>query len=274
MSKSSKTNFTDTKPLSGKSVLVTRPRAQAVALATVLADLGAEVLLQPAIEIAPTSNWSSFDQAVSELARFSRVVLVSVNAVEFFFARINHLVAEKKLASSDLNRLEFCAIGHRTAKAIEQHGFSVDLVPDDATGADSAGLASLLIGQPTSGSTMIIRADRGSTVLPEALTAARCASEQFAIYRNADVQSVDSNVLRQMAEGEIDWTTITSSAIGRSLYQLFGENLKRTKLVTISPTTTQAIGELGLEAAAEASQYSMHGLVDALVEAVVGDRPQ
>ena len=112
---------------------------------------------------------------------------------------------------------------------------------------------------------MIIRADRGSDVLPARLSAAGYKFEQFPIYRSLDVKQAYPDIVAQMAEGKIDWTTVTSSAIGHSLNALFGDHLKKTRLVTISPTTTQAIESLGLEASAEASPHDMDGVVKAIV---------
>ena len=65
--------------------------------------------------------------------------------------------------------------------------------------------------------------------------------------------------------GQIDWTTVTSSAIARSLARLFGESLQRTKLASISPITSATLRELGFEPAAEAKEYTMAGVVAAIV---------
>jgi uroporphyrinogen III methyltransferase/synthase len=67
-----------------------------------------------------------------------------------------------------------------------------------------------------------------------------------------------------LAAGEIDLVTVTSSAIARSLHRLFGEKLKQTRLVSISPVTTATLVELGIPPAIEATTYTMGGLVDAI----------
>jgi uroporphyrinogen III methyltransferase/synthase len=67
-----------------------------------------------------------------------------------------------------------------------------------------------------------------------------------------------------MAAGQIDWTTVTSSAIARSLAKLFGDTLKKTKIVSISPITSATLRELGFEPAAEAKEYTMAGVVEAI----------
>ena len=255
-------NSDSVQPLAGVCVLVTRPAHQAASLADPLMALGASVLLQPAVEILPTDDWSAFDSAFAKLERFGRIVFVSTNAVVFFFSRVDELVREQGLATPNWNDFQFAAIGKGTAQAIRQRGVEVDLVPEKS---DSAGLAALLAGHPISDSTMIIRADRGSDVLPESLSAAGYKFEQFPIYRSVDVEQADPDIVAQMAEGKIDWTTVTSSAIGHSLNALFGDHLKKTRFVTISPTTTQAIQSLGFKASVEASPHDMDGVVKAIV---------
>ena len=255
-------NSDSAQPLAGVCVLVTRPAHQAAALTNPLRALGASVLLQPAVEILPTNDWNVFDSAFANMERFGRIVFVSTNAVAFFFSRVDELVRERGLATPNWNDFQFAAIGKGTAQAIRQRGVDVDLVPEKS---DSEGLATLLVANPTSGSTMIIRADRGSDVLPKRLNAAGYKFEQFPIYRSLDVKQADPDIVAKMAEGKIDWTTVTSSAIGHSLNALFGDHLKKTRLVTISPTTTQVIQSLGLEAPAEASPHDMDGVVKAIV---------
>ena len=64
--------------------------------------------------------------------------------------------------------------------------------------------------------------------------------------------------------GKIDWVTVTSSAIARATVALFGEDLKQTKLVSISPNVTQVLTDFGFEVAAEASAPGMSELVAAV----------
>jgi uroporphyrinogen III methyltransferase/synthase len=102
--------------------------------------------------------------------------------------------------------------------------------------------------------------------LADRLQQAGCLFEQFPVYQSRDVREVPPEVKQQMRQGKIDWTTVTSSAIGGSLLNLFGiDLLKRTRLASISPTTTAALESLGLTVDAEAVDYSMDGLVTAIV---------
>ena len=84
------------------------------------------------------------------------------------------------------------------------------------------------------------------------------------VYESLDVEQPDPQIAAKMAAGQIDWTTVTSSAIARSLTRLFGDSLRNTKLVSISPITSATLRELGFEPTAEATEYTMAGVVAAI----------
>ncbi len=77
--------------LSGQTVLVTRPREQAVELRALLEERGADVLVQPSIEILPPENWDAVDDALRSLAdgAFDRILFSSSNGVRFFLERLD-----------------------------------------------------------------------------------------------------------------------------------------------------------------------------------------
>jgi uroporphyrinogen III methyltransferase/synthase len=79
------------------------------------------------------------------------------------------------------------------------------------------------------------------------------------------VKEPDPTVAEALAAGDVDWITVTSSAIARSLAAMFGEKLRKAKLASISPITSETLCELGYPPAVEASQYTTAGVVDAIL---------
>ncbi|MHB8113523.1 MAG: uroporphyrinogen-III synthase, partial [Bellilinea sp.] len=77
--------------LSGKRVLVTRPRAQAAALIDRLTALGAEPVVFPTIEISALEETSLIDQAITNLGAYQWVIFTSVNGVSAFWQRLTAL---------------------------------------------------------------------------------------------------------------------------------------------------------------------------------------
>ncbi len=75
--------------LAGKTVLATRPREQAAELRTLLEKRGANVLVQPAIEILPPNDFDDVDDALRTLRSggFDWTLFSSSNGVRHFLER-------------------------------------------------------------------------------------------------------------------------------------------------------------------------------------------
>jgi uroporphyrinogen-III synthase len=252
-------------PLAGQTVLITRAAHQSAAFAKLLTHREATAVFQPAIEIVGPDSWEMADSLIKNLAEYARLVFVSGNAVKFFLDRVIHqqqMEALKALAP------EIVAIGSGTGAVIESYGLAVSGVPENS---NSQSLAKMLVENRVSTNTAIFRADRGSAVLGDRLAEEGIDFEEVVIYRSQDVLQPDPAVFDEMANSKIHWTTITSSAIGESIVNQFGDALRQTKIATISPTTTAAMERLGFTVAAEAARYDLDGMISAM-ESYQGDR--
>jgi uroporphyrinogen III methyltransferase/synthase len=247
------------RPLYGQTVLVTRPRDQAGELRETLAELGARVLVQPAIETAPPTDFAPLDDAIRGLADYDWVVFASANGVAAFMDRL----AKLRMDIRQLGSVRLAAIGPATARALAEFHLRVDVQPD-AYRAEA--LAEALAPQAKGRQFLLIRASRGREVLAPMLADAGGSVDQVVAYQSLDVASPDKEIAAELAEGRIEWTTVTSSAIARSLVRMFGDSLRATKLASISPITSEVLRELGHPPAVEAAQYTSAGLVRALLE--------
>jgi uroporphyrinogen III methyltransferase/synthase len=225
-----------------------------------LTALGAEVLEQPAIEICALADTKPLDDVLARLAAFDWIVFSSANGVERFFQRLK----ANRLDARALAGVKIAAIGPGTAEKLAELELLADLVPNEFRAeALAAALAPSAVGQQF----LLIRASRGREVLADELRAAGGYVEQIVAYESRDATAVEERVDQLLAAGQLDWMTVTSSAIARSLVNLFGDKLHRTRLVSISPITSAALRELGHEPAAEAKEYTMAGVVEAIVNA-------
>lgn len=260
------------RPLFGTRIMVTRPRHEAGELCNRLHELGAEVIVQPAIEISPPSDWRPVDDALSRPDQFDWLVFSSANGVRYLLERLLQRGGDARR----LGGIRMAAIGPGTADELARYRLRADLVPDQFR-AES--LADALIAACAFGGTapapstprvprfLLARASRGREVLSEKLMQAGAVVEQIVVYRSSDVQQAEPEAAAALAAGRIDWITVTSSAIARSLVKLFGDDLRRSKLASISPLTSGVLRELGFEPAVEAAQYTMAGLVEAILGA-------
>jgi len=253
-------NWFTTRPLFGRTVLITRPEHQSDDLAARLQNLGANVLRQPAIEIGPPTDWTPVDQSIERLPDIHWLVFSSSNGVEYYLGRLLALGHDLRR----LARVRLAAIGPGTAAALTEFHLKADVQPDTYR-AES--LAESLTPIAHGKKVLLIRASRGREVLAEMLTAAGATVEQVVVYESRDVETADEDIAHALAAGSIDVTTVTSSAIAHSLVRLFGDDLRKTRLAVISPVTAATLTELGFAPAIVAATYTTEGLIDAILAA-------
>jgi uroporphyrinogen III methyltransferase/synthase len=263
-------NWFTSRPLFGRTVLVTRPGHVAELIqpgqdevSARLRASGARVLHQPAILIGPPADWGPVDAAIQRLDEFDWLVFTSANGVEYFMLRLITLGHDARR----LGGLQLAVIGGATEEALLQCCLSADVCPEVARAETLAEeLAPVAAGKRF----LLARGSRGREVLADMLSGAGGRVEQVVVYSSADVETADAEIAAAMAKGEIYWTTVTSSAIARNLVRLFGSALRQTRLIAISPLTAETLREAGYEPAAVADEYNAAGVVATILAAEHG----
>jgi uroporphyrinogen III methyltransferase/synthase len=248
------------RPLFGKKVLVTRPIHQSQALCRAFAELGARVLVQPAIEIGPPDDaFAAADAALADPAGWDWIVFSSANGVQAFCQRLKASGRDARW----LGRAKIAAIGPGTADELARHCLIADILPSESFRAEA--LAESLTPYVQGKRVLLVRASRGREILAEMLQNYGAQVHQAVFYASRDVQELLPDVKLALDQNQLDWITVTSSAIARSLAALLGEKLKDIQLASISPITSATLRELGVEPAVEATEYTMAGVVAAIV---------
>ena len=250
----------DKRPLFGQTVLVTRAEQQADELAGPLRELGAEVLLQPAIEIGPPSDASGLEQAMEDLARFDWLVFSSRNGVSYFLDR--WLATGHDLRGLANNRL--AAVGARTVERLRDYHLRADL---EGPAMTAQSLADSLGPGAAGRRFLLIRASRGPKTLETNLAIAGGETTSVVAYEHRDVTAADPEIVRRMADGKIDFVTVTSDAIARSLIRIFGDDLKKTRLISLSSGVTDTLRSCGHDVASQAETPTMDSLIRQLTRA-------
>jgi uroporphyrinogen III methyltransferase/synthase len=252
------------KPLYNRRVLVTRPRHQAAPMLRQLELLGAVPYLLPAVDVSPPEDWAGADAAIARLAEFDWLVFTSVNGVSAFLDRLR----QKGRDLRALGGVKLAAIGPATAEALRERGLGPDLVP---AAYDSDHLAAELLPAARGRRVLLARADRGSDVLRQVL-GPEAHVEQVVVYAQRDSVAPDAEVWEALRVGTVEFVTLTSSNIARAFLEACDEPTRArvragtVRLVTISPKTSAAVRALGYPVAAEAADYTIDGVVQALVE--------
>ncbi len=243
------------RPLCGRTVAVTRARAQSSALAARLRELGAEVVEAPAIRIVP------IDGPAPDLGRYDLLCVTSPNGVRLLFERLEREGRDARALAG----LRVAAIGPGTARALREHGVSADLVPERFV---AEGLVEALADIPVQRA-LIARATQARDVLPDALRERGAEVDVLALYETV-AEPLDRTQCDAVRAA--DYVTFTSSStVSYLLDALGGELGDRPRIVSIGPVTSDTLRERGLEPALQAGRHDIDGLVDALVSDA-GDR--
>jgi uroporphyrinogen III methyltransferase/synthase len=248
----------EARPLFGQRVMVTRPKHQVASLRRRLETVGARVMSQPVMEMLSPASWAEVDPSMRRLSSYDWLIFSSANGVAAFFSRLRELGYDAR----HLGACRLAAIGPGTASEVERAGLRVDLVPDTFC---SERLAETLVSRAGRARFLLVRGDRSRPVLRQRLAESAAAIDEILVYQSQEIKTADEAVVEALRAGEIDWVTVTSSAIAAAVVRLFGSLLERTKLASISPLTSQTLRELGFPPAAEAAVATMDGLVEAII---------
>jgi len=257
-------DFYERRPLFGRRVVVTRARAQAGGLSADLERLGAEVHEFPTIEVRPPEDYGPLDAALRDLDSFGLIVFTSVNGVEAFLERLGHHGLDLRAVPRDA---KVAAIGPATAERIREAGLRVDVVPKEyrAEGLIEALEAGRLAGERV----LIPRAKVAREVLPDRLREAGAEVVVPPAYESVPSSEGKEELSLRMQSGEIDCVTFTASSTVENFVGAFGAEeaarlLEGTRVACIGPVTADTARKRGLRVDAEAAEYTIPGLVEAV----------
>ncbi len=261
------------RPLFGKRMVVTRTREQASELVSRLEEHGAECLEYSTIHIEVVDDYQLLDQAVANMESYDWILFTSLNAITYFFKRLNELGRDSRVLAG----IRIGAVGRATADALLQYGLLADLIPEKFTGA---GLAESLIagkekGKNVKGKNILLpRALKAMETLPEMLNDAGATVTVAPVYRNVPPKGRRDELCAQLREGEIDLLTFTSSSTVTNFLTMVDadspEQLRKlldgVKIAAIGPITAETVTDNGLTVDIQPDNYTIIDMVDAIVD--------
>jgi uroporphyrinogen-III synthase len=287
---------TTNRPLRKVRILVGRARHQASALSGQLRKRGAQVLEIPFIEIRQPRSYQPLDSALKNLGTYDWLILTSVNGVEAMGARMDKLKLSDKIKIQDasgkfregpeftrtdirtksgaalaagVRRLRIAAIGPATKKAIEQRGGRVDVVPKEYV-AES--VVRSLRRRVKGKRVLLVRAKVARDVIPRELRRAGARVEVVEAYETVVPQSSRARLRAALKNPRQrpHVVTFTSSSTVRNFVTLLGgshthPNLDGILTASIGPVTASTLRALGLGVDIEAKEFTIPGLVDAII---------
>lgn len=240
------------RPLFGSSVLITRQEDGHESWGSQLEEQGCEVFYQPAIQIDSLSDYRELDLAIENITSIDWLIFTSRNGVNHFMKRLESLGHDAR----KLGHVQIAGVGPSVADELQKWKVRIDLIPDVDFHAEalSEKLLERFGNDASKQRCLWIRTNRGRNVLADRLQARGVAVSSIVGYESSDIVTCDPALLHRMEEGKIDFTTVSSSGIAESLIRLFGDRLKRTKLVSISSLTSQTLRAAGYEVSIEAEK--------------------
>ncbi len=256
-------NWFEQRPLFGRSVVVTRARAQASGLARDLQELGAEVVQFPTIRIEDLPG-EAMAQAVRRLQEYNYVICTSVNGVR----RLWQSLREQGLDARALSSCKLVAIGPATAAELEAHGLYADIVPEKYV-AEGVIAALQKCGSLKGARFLLPRAEKAREVLPDALREAGAVVDVIACYRTVPEEAPCAEILERIQQGKVDCVTFGSSSTVENFLSLVPADVLKehpeVSLAAIGPVTARTLEKHGLKAGIQPEEYTIPALVEELV---------
>jgi len=266
------------RPLHGRTVVVTRARAQASGLAKTLRGLGANVVELPAIRIESKIESDEVRRAVASIADYDLICVTSPNGANLLFDALAATGqdggspggtpvpgaepgTDGRLDARALSSASIAAIGPGTARALAAHGIAADIVPERFV---AEALVETLGDVDVEGKKVLVaRAAAARDVLPDGLRERGAEVDVVALYETVREAPDEAAVT---AAQDADYVTFTSSSTVTNLTEALGDRFPaKARIVSIGPITSTTVREAGLEVAVEADRHDVEGLLAALL---------
>jgi len=253
----------ESRPLFGKTVVVTRTRQQASELVDQLRDLGADCLEFPTIRLEPPTTWAELDRAIRRIEEYDWIFFTSPNGVRFFFDRLESLHLDLRI----LKGLKIGVMGPATAQALAEFHLRPDLIPEKY---QAENLLEKLSNIPLSNKKVLIpRAEQAREVLPEGLRKMGAEVSVVPAYRTLPAMEGKGKLEEKLSQGAVACLTFTSSSTVIYFLDQFPRQkilslLKQVDIACIGPITAQTAQDNGLEVRIIAEDFTVPGLVQAI----------
>jgi len=258
-------------PLRGRTIVITRARAQSADFTADLERSGARVVACPTIEIVEPASYAPLDEALEHLYGYDWIVFTSTNGVDYFMRRLSALGHDV----SELDDLRVCAIGSATADRLRDVSVHVDVVPGEfkAEGVFAA-LANYLGGREkfVGLNFLIPRAAVARDHLPLALEEAGARADVVPVYRTVAPQNTDrARIEALIVGGAVDCITFTSASSVKNFAGLFDTRdlsglLTDVRVACIGDITAQTAADYNLTTDIQPTESTTSALARAIAD--------
>lgn len=256
----------EARALFGRTLVVTRARAQSSEFAAALRELGADAIEAPAIQTKSLADSEAMRAAAREADQYNWLVFTSANGAEAFFNALDSIGLDARALAG----VRAAVIGPGTAESLRRHGVRPDLVPEQFVA--EALLEALERTEPFTGQRYLVpRSDIARPGLVDGLRSRGAAVTEVAAYTTLRGETLPEGLVERLEAGSIDLVTFTSSSTVRNFANALPEArraalLARVRAASIGPVTSAALRSLDIPIAVEAAESTIPGLTAAIVD--------
>ena len=247
-------------PLSGRRIIVTRPREQVGRLSQLLGEQGAEVVPIPMLRLVPPTDRQAFAEAVVNARHHDWLVFSSPNGVRRFFEAFFAVYEDLR----ELGGVRIAALGSGTAAELRKRGLMVDVMPQEAVAEklieefdrredDFGGLAHCTM--------LWIHAQQARRFIFDELTKRKAIVDECIAY---DVEPVDAPFAERLLAQGADFIIFTSSSTVRHFVKMGLRLPESCRVVSMGPVTSKTLRDIGLPVDIEAPLHTVDSIVETI----------
>lgn len=246
---------TPDKPLRGVRVLVPRGGKWGDSVSAALRSYGAQPVIAPLINFAPTENPHELMVSLLKLEAgdYDWLVVTSATTVDVLIGNSIRPAPTTRVA----------AVGETTAAALGLAGIRVDFVPENDNSA--RGLVKEWPADQIVGRVLVPQSEIAEPTLVAGLAERGLDAEFVAAYRTVGVP-VDPRIESEVRDGSISVVLITSGSVARQIAAQLAPLPEGTIVACIGPRTAFDARAAGLPVHLIAETRSAAALVEAVVE--------
>ncbi len=244
------------RPLAGRRIIVTRSEDQADGLAESLVALGAEPLRVPSIRSVAARDPEALRRAVAALDGARWVGATSPSGVRWGWPAVQSAWPDGLPAGVGV-----AVVGPGTAEALAAVGVGAAFQPSEASGDAFAAELPLATGDRV----VLLRSDLARRAIADDLRARGADVTDAVAYHT--ITEADPAAVARALDAQPDAVTFTSPSTVRGFLAGVDDpaRLDGIALVPIGPVTARAVTDAGLPVATIPSEYTIPGVLDALV---------
>ena len=253
-------------PLSGRRLVITRPRGQTADWRAQLEALGASVLEMPLIQVTKDYDKNTLVEVFTELPQYEWIIFTSANGARFFFEEFRRAFDDIR----SLGLVQIAVVGEATAEVVREQHLRVEVQPKKAN-ADE--LAQILLERESldSAKILVVTGNLNRDTLVDKLNDARAIVDRLPLYKTEETNLANDPVAGDFRQHGADAILFASPSSAQSFFDQaaalkLSAKAKKPLAGSIGATTTAAMKQLGLPVDFEATDATLESLVGALLK--------